>query len=339
MYTRCTYCHSVLGTNEDVEPFPVGRRLAFDAAKGRLWVVCPACLRWNLTPLEERWEAIDACERLYSGTRRRFSTDNVGLARLASSLELIRVGKPLRPEFAAWRYGDRFGRRHRRFVVRSAALSGVSGATSIAFQLGFFTVPSMLMIGAGVVVAGELRRLYHKARQRLIVTRITSSDGVTTEVTRGDLLRLDLAPDADQRWALDLQRPSERIRLVEETALHVGALALATLNAAGGSDYQVREAVKKLDWFNGPEGMRRFAVRQGGIHKLGYEQRLAIEMAMHEDAEQRALEGELAELERRWREAEELAAIADNLFLPPAVTEWIERYRRPKAKTTDAPAG
>lgn len=252
MYTRCTYCHSALGTNEDVEPFPVGRRLAFDAAKGRLWVVCPACVRWNLTPLEERWEAIDACERLYSGTRRRFSTDNVGLARLASSLELIRVGKPLRPEFAAWRYGDRFGRRHRRFVVRSAALSGVSGATSIAFKLGFFTVPSMLMIGAGVVVAGELRRLYRKARQRLIVTRITSSDGVTTEVTRGDLLRLDLAPDADQRWALDLQRPSERIRLVEEAALHVGALALATLNAAGGSDYQVREAVKKLDWSTVP---------------------------------------------------------------------------------------
>src|SRR5687768_5632078 len=118
MYHHCLFCHGDLGANESVERFPVGRRLAFDAARGRLWVVCPACLRWNLTPLEERWEAIEACGRLYSGTRRRFSTDNIGLARLASSLELIRVGKPLRPEFAAWRYGDRFGRRHRRFVIR-----------------------------------------------------------------------------------------------------------------------------------------------------------------------------------------------------------------------------
>ena len=52
MYTRCIHCQAALGANEDIEPFPVGRRLAFDAAKGRLWVVCPSCFRWSLTPLE-----------------------------------------------------------------------------------------------------------------------------------------------------------------------------------------------------------------------------------------------------------------------------------------------
>ena len=58
MYATCLFCNRPLGHNESIEHFPVGRRLAFDAAKGRLWVVCPACERWNLTPLEERWEAI-----------------------------------------------------------------------------------------------------------------------------------------------------------------------------------------------------------------------------------------------------------------------------------------
>ncbi len=53
-----------------IEHFPVGRRLAFDAAKGRLWVVCHHCGRWNLSPLEERWEAIEECERLFRGTTR-----------------------------------------------------------------------------------------------------------------------------------------------------------------------------------------------------------------------------------------------------------------------------
>jgi hypothetical protein len=47
---------------------------------------------------------------------------------------------------------------------------------------------------------------------------------------------------------------------------------------------------------------------------------LALEMALHEDQERRALEGELAELEAAWREAEEIGAIADSLLLP----EWVE---------------
>ncbi len=42
--------------------------------------------------------------------------------------------------------------------------------------------------------------------------------------------------------------------------------------------------------------------------------RVALEMAAHEESERRALEGELAELARAWREAAEIAAIADALI-------------------------
>jgi hypothetical protein len=85
MYSTCIFCNADLGTNEAIEHFPVGRRLAFDAAKGRLWVVCRKCERWNLTPLEERWEAIEEAERLFSETRMRVSTDNIGMARVSES--------------------------------------------------------------------------------------------------------------------------------------------------------------------------------------------------------------------------------------------------------------
>src|SRR5919112_4588497 len=98
MYTACLFCTQPLGANEAIEAFPVGRRLAFDAAKGRLWVVCPHCGRWNLTPLEERWEAIEACERLFRQTRLRYSTDNIGLAQLREGLDLVRIGRALQPE-------------------------------------------------------------------------------------------------------------------------------------------------------------------------------------------------------------------------------------------------
>jgi len=122
------FCQRSLGANEVVETFPVGRRLAFDAAKGRLWVVCRKCERWNLTPLEERWEAVEACEKLFRETRPPMSSENIGLARHPEGLELVRIGKPLWPEFAAWRYGDQFGRRRRHSIVRwTAAGVGLAG--------------------------------------------------------------------------------------------------------------------------------------------------------------------------------------------------------------------
>ncbi|MGI9039356.1 MAG: hypothetical protein ACR2GQ_10905 [Gemmatimonadota bacterium] len=60
MYSTCLFCNRPLGTNEAIEEFPIGRRLAYDPAKGRLWAVCRRCERWNLSPLEIRWEAIEA---------------------------------------------------------------------------------------------------------------------------------------------------------------------------------------------------------------------------------------------------------------------------------------
>jgi hypothetical protein len=56
--------------------------------------------------------------------------------------------------------------------------------------------------------------------------------------------------------------------------------------------------------------------------------RLALEMAAHEDSERRALEGELALLEQAWKEAEEVAAIADNMFLPTFVEDWMRKHRK-----------
>src|SRR5882762_2016781 len=114
MYTTCLFCNADLGRNDVIEHFQVGRRLAFDAAKGRLWVVCRKCERWNLTPVEERWEAIEECERAFRGTKLRVSDEDVGLARISEGTELVRIGAPRRPEFAAWRYGDQFGRRRKK---------------------------------------------------------------------------------------------------------------------------------------------------------------------------------------------------------------------------------
>jgi hypothetical protein len=64
-----------------------------------------------------------------------------------------------------------------------------------------------------------------------------------------------------------------------------------------------------------------------GLFGLPPVHRLAFEMALHEEAERRAMAGELAELEQAWRAAEEVAAIADDLLLPGSVGEALDRLR------------
>jgi hypothetical protein len=64
-----------------------------------------------------------------------------------------------------------------------------------------------------------------------------------------------------------------------------------------------------------------------GLNVLSHPTTLALEMALHEQSERCALEGELAELERAWREAEEIAAIADGLVVPAGVRHALARLR------------
>jgi len=48
---------------------------------------------------------------------------------------------------------------------------------------------------------------------------------------------------------------------------------------------------------------------------------------VNEDAERRAMDGELRPLEQAWRDAEEIASIADNLLVPDRVRSMLARLR------------
>jgi hypothetical protein len=166
MYRTCLHCQHDLGANQGVEAFPIGRRVAFDAGKGRLWAICPRCQRWNLAPLDERWEAIEQCERLFRGTRIRSSTEQIGLARLRDGTELVRIGDPLRPEFAAWRYSDAIVRRRQRNLLLAGA--GVVAAAAIGI--------GAVAAGAGVGVLNIVNfgnKAWRQRRDRRVVFRST----------------------------------------------------------------------------------------------------------------------------------------------------------------------
>jgi hypothetical protein len=351
MYTRCLFCQADLGRNEAIEAFPVGRRLAYDAERGRLWVVCRSCERWNLTPLEQRWEAIDSAERLYRDTRRRAATENIGLAQLNDGTELVRVGRPLRPEFAAWRYGDQFGRRRRRAMATGVAAVGATGAVIVAGPV------------LGLVSLATVAPLLNVLNLTINGWRVRQSIAVPTEPGRTlrvatNLASVRLLPRGDERWQLEVggvlpegeriahwrrvDLETRSVLLEGDAALRAAGTLLAHVNRAGGGAAAVRDAVALVERTPDPaslfahtagEQRRRFYARSwqfgedGRITTFPPAVRLALEMAAHEEQERRALEGELGELERAWQEAEQIAAIADDLLLPPSVADRLRRLR------------
>jgi hypothetical protein len=349
MYATCLFCNRPLGRNDALEHFPVGRRLAFDAAKGRLWVVCPACERWNLTPLEERWEAIEEAERLYRGTRLRAATDQIGLARLRDGTELVRIGEPLRPEFAAWRYGDQFGRRRRRQILIAGAGVGALGAIVLGGMAAGASVG-----GLGWLMV-RLARATVKGNPQSTIARLRTDDQQILRVRLGHLSETIIEPGKTSPIALDVRHEKGRWRFEGPEAMRVAAMLMPKVNRFGGTKETVGNAVRALEDRQGPEGfienITRFAPRvqslpekrvrrltlmhdvpETGLLALNPVQRLAFEMALHEEAERRAMEGELAELERAWRDAEEIAAIADDLFVPARVGERIAQLRQRPAE-------
>lgn len=372
MYTACLFCHTDLGANHFLSTFPVGRRLAFDPRRGRLWVICTRCGRWNLTPLEERWEAIDAAERLFRGTRLRMSTDNVGLARFRGGFELVRIGPALLPEIASWRYGARLVRfdpdddapprplfvRGARLIARATAGALVGYAHSVGLS-----DDAVLRMRTFRRMNGVLLRTHDQYNHAIVVRY--------AHLGQAELVR----PEKDAPWLLTLAHDSGTATLAESAALRVAGKMLATLNVGVASHAEVQHAIAKLDEAGDPEGyfsrvaslaMRtswgrfpdatgtdspgslrgsfseRLALQlanrsfwgRGGtgsdeqtpLYRLPAVDRLALEMAANEDIERRALLGELDALHAAWKDAEEIAAIADELFADDVLAEFNRQY-------------
>jgi hypothetical protein len=372
MYSTCTFCYAALGRNEVLEAFQVSRRVAFDPRKGCLWAVCPHCARWNLAPLEERWETVEECERRFRATALRYSSGNIGLAWLRGDLDLIRIGPALRPEVAAWRYGRVLTRRRplRAVLVDRAAAAVVN---AMYFLRGPRRPSSRDPRAAAAQV---LLSVYGDRVLDVLPLSLGSeliADDVPVAVVRfrhlphATLVR----PESGHAWSLSLPHDNGTVTVGGDEGVRTAARVLAVINGTerggGFSHDMLEQATRKVDesalsdsyfnrvlaialragWGKGSEPLpdqpsevtalevassesERLAFRltgrtfwgRGGLGSepstslldVPLVDRLALEMAAHEETERRALEGELEDLEAAWREADEIASIADALL-------------------------
>lgn len=345
MYSTCIFCNHSLRANRRIEHFPVGSRLAFDGDKGRLWAVCPDCNRWNLSPLEERWEAIEECERLFRGTLVRVSTENIGMARLADGLELIRIGKPLRPEFAAWRYGRHFGTRRRKVALMGgaglagAAVAGIALGPTLAPALGLgaislIAVPGLTTIMGVFPMIGILAARDYIQHDRVVARLAQGKRLVTVRAKHIGDAEVELADAGSGKASLVVHHDRGWATFTDAAAIHATSVIISGANRYGADAARVQDAVREIEHAgdaasflsaasrrNSWRGGRVMSVmneyRRLGAMKLSPIERLALEMSVHEENERHALEGELSVLERAWRDAEQIAAICDDDLTPP----------------------
>jgi len=336
VFSTCTFCHASLGANDAIEHFPVGRRLAFDGERGRLWAVCPRCARWNLAPIEERWEALEECEKAYRTATQRVSTDNIALARLPQGTDLVRIGRPLLPEYAAWRYGDVIGSRWRYFQRThiGSVFWQVTGIGAMLAGLGLGVDPAIAMTPMLMGLGWEVLR--GRRMRPALASALPERPGLARRLARrpwrtrpgraeDGTWQIEVAPTT---WQLMQEPGAPGVVIAGPDARAVLPPLLVALAPRGGTAPEIRSAAEVLE--RAPDLETVFdqfvassdARATGATSSVGLSTaRFAFEMALHEDDERRALTGELGTLYARWQDAERIARIADGALTRRAETE------------------
>ena len=333
MFTNCAFCNASFDGDGGPSGLGVGRRIAFDEWKGRLWVVCPRCSRWNLTPFDDRLERIEAVARAASQGRVTASTDQVALIRW-QRFDFVRVGKPPRIELATWRYGERLRNRQRErmkvVVPLTIAAIGLGVAANVAAGGGF----GMVVWNIHRLADWVYLRIVGGRKMSLLEPPICAHCASVMQLRARHVQFSRLVPDRHAEMAVVISCPHCRMegaQLTGTDATQILRQGLTYLNLKRGGRRRAEDAAREVDQVGGPDQLvRDIAQRELTLRSLRPERGLALEMAVDERAE-------VQELERQWKEAEELADIADGTL---STTSDVEReLRRIRDRDNNQPSG
>lgn len=311
----CVFC----GQELDVP----SARHAFDPWLGRLWRVCPACRRWNVVPMEDRWETLEDFERSARGAGRAvLQTEHLDLLDTAAG-QLIRVGRAPRPEFAGWRYGDRLPAAPSRGALawlRRLVLGMPAGGFGYSAGYGDgFTTHATTGSWFASPFMDEAATLTTAYLHVPLVESCPSCGGpLALAPWRFQGLRLTTAGGATAVVAVCARCDTE-VAVPVRDARPALRLGLSIVNRTLVAGPEVDDAARQLDRLDGPAGLLHTLTRSElTLGELSPAQRLALGMALDEQSEAELLEAE-------WREAEELAGIVDGQLTR---IEGFDEFRR-----------
>jgi hypothetical protein len=336
---RCVFCNCRIKRNDVLRLTPHGRTIAFDARRGRLWIVCDNCGRWNLTPLDTRADAIEECAHIFDNIPERDTTGGI-LRAAVPGLRMICVREPAVYELDLWRHCARIDRRTQRHHALGLVIMGA-----------MFVVPAALVFVRGVSpvlfwVPAAAIFLIRPVQGWRGILRCVDDEGHAHSLRKRDLATSTLALDSDHSgWSLLLRTREGPARLRGDDALRALRVTIP------GSVYGVTPAVLKeaLHFLHDPRltqisdvfaavatedaAMPQSSgwmnvVRPGTVHSLPLHQRVALEIATTELLERPAALDEARQIAAEWATAEEVADISDNLFLSDEAIAKFEQQRR-----------
>jgi hypothetical protein len=317
---RCLFCHTPFKAGWRFGGLPPAWRIAFDSGRGRIWVVCDSCFRWNLWPPEEQGGALSALERVAADRGQILvRTENITLMAVGDMI-LIRVGDATLHERAWWRYSREVQTREQAYRSKGA-------------RIGAYAYGALAAVAESVGLGDRN-------------FKVRFEEGMTAEVIRwrkfgwaawfgrlecpscGSFLRaarFDLSwwfcpkLDEDGRLALgvpcprcDPWTPEKVYHLKGYEAESVLRRVLAYQNVSGAGEKAVEAAVKEVQAAGSTEKFLTSVLKEGNfLRELAFPQAVALEMSLTEGVERRALETEARGLEFMWRREEELAQIMD----------------------------
>ena len=302
-------------------------RPAFDPWLGRLWRVCPGCGRWNVVPLEDRWEALESLERMVRDTGGSLlRTPHLDLVRTPAG-EVIRVGRAPRPELAGWRYGDALPplvpRGLRAWLRR--VLGGLPSAPHgyDTSEIGILNYPfeaTRWFASPFIEEAPALTALFGQVP----LSPSCPSCGDALVVAPWSFQHVRLIPTGPEAGVAATCGSCARGVVVPlADARPVLRLGLFLVNHRLRSAEVVEPAAVAIERADGPEGLLRgMARREQSLGEAGAAGRLSLQMALDE-----MTEAELMETE--WREAEELAGIIDGELTPAPLLDAFRRRPPP----------
>ena len=320
LFAHCLFCERPFAACDALGGFACGRRVAWDPARGRLWAICDACHRWTLAPFEDRLQVIGALERM-ARDRGRLALQTANVALLyADPLVLLRVGRASLPEQSWWRYGRELRRRRHLYESRGSRVSAYSFAAVASLSESIGLTDTGLKIAWDAAPVADILRWRHfstaawRGRVRclhcnsvLLALRFDLSWWVRPLVDENGDIALGVPCDRCDPWT-----PEKVYRIAGGEAEEALRRVLAYQNIAGASERMLNEATREIENAGSAlEYARLLPGRRASLWKLGPVRTLALEVALNERMERRALEREVRELENAWQREEEVARIID----------------------------
>lgn len=321
MLERCLFCRSGFRPNGQLQYMPVARRLAYDPSRGRLWVICGACGRWSLVPIELRWEVVEELEGLYRQSSLAARSDSIGLF-TQGDLRVLRIGNAGPRDEAWWRYGRQF--RGRRLVRRPLVIGGIAGATAlVAFAGGpVWWGAALSSIPVSFALATEVGR---RVKFGSVLWRghleCPKCGALHDQLPFSQFRRFELVPGGPY-GEVALRIPCRKcdrwsLRLEKLEAQHVIQRALARRHFFGAPKKRIQEAFGLIEADGSARDfLLRIATERRRFRDYDAPELAALEMAIGDAAEARVAAMKLDEQKETWAREEELAQIIDGELTP-----------------------